>query len=82
MRKIVFNRVVLSDAPGYEMDYYHSEDVDGTCITQRGAFVLVLEQLFNYVKEDLDLVDEFILERMLLEHDVYVCFEDSYGEEE
>ena len=82
MNKFTFHRTVMSDLPGYEMDYYSCDDFEGTWITPRGCMVAVLCNLFGYSEEDFVEASEYTLEMMLLDNDIYVCFEDSYEDTE
>lgn len=77
MKVYKFERTVLSDAPGWECDFYKSNDITGTWMTERGCMVAILEKDFAYCQEILELLDEYALEELLLKEDVYCQFIDE-----
>jgi len=74
MKTYSFVRTVISDSPGWECDYYKSDDINGSWMTERGCMIAILHQDLGYEKEILDLIDEYSLDQLLLENKIYCQF--------
>ena len=77
LRLYTFSRVVLSDTPGFEMDFYKSDDVNGSWMTERGCLCAILNQDYGYGLDVLHFMDEYTLDKELLDLGVYCVFLDS-----
>lgn len=73
MKTFKFVRTIVSDSPGWECDFYKSEDINGVWMTERGCMVAILSEL-GYEVDVLDYLDEYSLDQLLLENNIYCQF--------
>lgn len=77
MKTFSFTATTLSDLQGMEMTLYKSGDINGSWITWRSCLSAVAEQHLGLDLKDLDLLDEYCLDMLMIDNNIYVEFLDD-----
>lgn len=76
MKTYMFTREFYSTEPGWEIDLYKSGDINGTWTSFYAAMQAVLVSEGILEEDATEFLDEYSLEQICLENDIYVSVED------